>query len=37
LLADWGTCSVCPADINPDGIVDVQDFLRLLSDWGACP
>jgi hypothetical protein len=25
------------ADINADGVVDVSDFLFLLSDWGPCP
>ena len=25
-----------PADINMDGVVDVQDFLMLLAAWGAC-
>jgi hypothetical protein len=26
-----------PADIDNDGVVGVQDFLKLLADWGPCP
>lgn len=29
--------NACPADVNGDGIVDIQDFLALLAAWGACP
>ena len=25
----------CPADVNGDGTVNVQDFLELLAAWGA--
>ncbi|MAG24343.1 hypothetical protein CMI47_02080 [Candidatus Pacearchaeota archaeon] len=25
----------CPADINDDGIVDTQDLLIVISQWGA--
>jgi len=27
----------CPADVNNDGIVGINDFLDLLSAWGPCP
>lgn len=27
----------CPADIDRDGAVDVDDFLALLAAWGPCP
>jgi hypothetical protein len=27
----------CPADVNGDGEVGVNDFLALLSAWGPCP
>jgi hypothetical protein len=26
-----------PTDINGDGVVNIQDFLELLSHWGPCP
>src|SRR5690606_13589263 len=33
---------VCPGDLTgsggmPDGVVDVQDLLALLTAWGPCP
>ena len=27
----------CPADVNRDSVVDVTDFLAVLSAWGNCP
>jgi hypothetical protein len=30
----------CPEDIVPeggDGLVDVNDLLRIIGAWGACP
>jgi hypothetical protein len=27
---------VCPGDINGDGIVGINDFLAVLTAWGAC-
>ncbi|MHC4590860.1 MAG: hypothetical protein ACYTAQ_16435 [Planctomycetota bacterium] len=44
--ANWGsansyldnvTISVCPHDLDGDGIVGVVDFLSLLAAWGPCP
>jgi len=32
-----GPCRLCPADIDLNGVVDVQDFLDLLAGWGTCP
>jgi Ca2+-binding EF-hand superfamily protein len=26
--------NTCPADINNDGVVDVNDLLELVSSWG---
>jgi hypothetical protein len=36
MLAAWGQSDV-PEDLNRDGIVDVVDFLQMLSEWGPCP
>jgi hypothetical protein len=34
----FGKCKdLCPGDINNDGVVNVLDFLELLSYWGPCP
>ena len=33
LLADWGSCTGCPADIDGDGTVGIDDFLTLLGNW----
>jgi hypothetical protein len=30
-------CESCRSDSNGDGVVNVLDFLNLLSDWGDCP
>jgi probable HAF family extracellular repeat protein len=27
----------CPADSDNDGMVGIEDFLKVLADWGACP
>jgi hypothetical protein len=40
LLASWGACPGCPADLAPaggDGVVDAADLAQLLAGWGACP
>jgi hypothetical protein len=37
LLADWGPCPGCDADLDGDGEVSVTDFLALLAAWGPCP
>ncbi|MHC4947178.1 MAG: hypothetical protein ACYTG1_02795 [Planctomycetota bacterium] len=30
-------CTPLPSDTNGDGVVDVQDLLQVLGDWGPCP
>ena len=40
LLAQWGQCGQCSADIAPpggDGVVGPADLGDLLEDWGPCP
>jgi hypothetical protein len=34
LLAAWGPCDGCPADLNGDGEVTSIDLTTLLSEWG---
>lgn len=34
VLANWGSCNDCPADLNSDGVVDVLDLLLVLTNWG---
>ena len=36
LLASWGPCAGCPADIVPNDVVDVLDLMALLDAWGVC-
>jgi hypothetical protein len=33
----WDVLATLPGDLNGDLMVDLQDFLFLLSDWGPCP
>ena len=35
IIDQWGQ-SDSPADINDDGVVDVQDILLIVGDWGPC-
>lgn len=30
-------CEGCPADLNGDGSVEVNDIIEVISSWGACP
>ena len=30
-------CEVIPGDLDGNGVVNIQDFLLLLSFWGPCP
>ncbi len=34
--SDCGAVRCCPGDVRPDGRVDLEDVLAVLSDWGAC-
>jgi len=34
MLGEYGCQSACTADINLDGIVTVEDFLFVLSEFG---
>ena len=37
LLAQWG-CTTCPAeDLDANGIVDIDDLLAIMANWGDCP
>ena len=36
VLAYWGQSGV-PADINEDGVVDIDDLFAVLAAWGPCP
>jgi hypothetical protein len=36
LLASWGPCKSCTADIDGDARVDGRDLTALLSAGGAC-
>ena len=40
LLANWGPCTECCADLSPlgipDGLVGPADLAEMLSTWGAC-
>ena len=30
-------CNGCPADLNGDGSVEVNDIIEVIASWGACP
>ncbi len=37
-ICEAATCPTpCPADVDNDGIVGINDFLDLLAAWGPCP
>ena len=36
LLASWGPCAGCPADLDCNGVVGAFDLLNLLAVWGEC-
>ena len=35
-IAGVGTPSLCPADIDRDGEIGIEDFLMVLGAWGVC-
>ncbi len=36
VLGDFGQASGGPSDVNFDGLVDVEDVVRIINDWGPC-
>ena len=34
IIASWGACGACDADVDGSGEVDVDDLLAVLSRWG---
>ena len=36
-LADLRDAALLAGDVNADGIVDVNDLVMVISNWGACP
>jgi hypothetical protein len=42
VIGSWGVCgdpNNCPADIAPPGgndVVNVEDLLAVIGNWGAC-
>ena len=36
LLDAWATDPGGPPDFDANGVVDVQDLLRMLTDWPGC-
>lgn len=36
LAAGLPSASLCPADLNNDGVVNAADLALLLGTWGAC-
>ena len=37
LIASWGRCKGCAADLNGDGVVNAADLGLLVVGWGPCP
>jgi hypothetical protein len=35
LLGEWGTPGIL-ADLNADDIVDIEDLLIFIANWGDC-
>lgn len=33
LIAVWGPCETCSADLNGDGVVNVTDLLEVIANW----
>jgi hypothetical protein len=36
VIAGWGPCDQCNADVNNDDVVNVFDLLAVIAGWGAC-
>ncbi len=37
LRIEYKTPAACPADVDGDGAVGINDFLLVLANWGPCP
>ena len=37
LTIEFTPPAVCPADVDDDGEVGINDFLLVLANWGLCP
>jgi hypothetical protein len=37
VIAGWGPCDQCNADVNNDDVVNITDLLLVIASWGACP
>jgi hypothetical protein len=36
VIAGWGACDQCNADVNNDDVVNIADLLAVIAGWGAC-
>jgi len=36
IIASWGPCSGCAADVDGNGFVAVDDLLAVAAGWGSC-
>jgi hypothetical protein len=36
IIASWGPCSGCAADVEGNGVVAVDDLLAVVAGWGLC-
>jgi hypothetical protein len=36
VIAGWGPCDQCNADVNNDDVVNITDLLGVIAGWGAC-
>ena len=34
VIQNWGPCAECPGDVNRDDVVDLNDIVRIVIDWG---
>jgi hypothetical protein len=37
VIAGWGPCDQCNADVNNDDVVNIADLLAVIAGWGPCP
>jgi hypothetical protein len=36
VLASWGPCRSCPADVDGDGVAGEGDLMLVLGAWAEC-